>query len=132
MRSYILAIAFSMLLSAIYVFQNTGDIYVRFLMFEREFPQGVWEVLLFSVGAVIMWLFSIFASLEMRSKNSARIKERDKKISQLEEEKNSLLAAFKHMAPSSESAVSESVFMSASEPASAPEVVDGEKESVSI
>lgn len=93
MRSYALAIAVSMLLSAIYVFQNVGEVSVRFFIFERVFPQGVWEVLLFSIGAVLMWVFSLFASLELRAGYRSQIKERDKKITSLEEERTSLLAA---------------------------------------
>lgn len=93
MRSYALAITASMLLSAIYVFQNVGDVTVRFFIFEHVFPQGVWEALLFSAGAVLMWFFSIFASLELRVKYRSQLKDRDKKIKVLEEEKTSLLAA---------------------------------------
>ena len=102
MKSYALAIAVSMLLAAIYAFQNTTTITVQFLMFEREVPQGLWEVLLFSSGLVLMWLFSILASLELRSNHRAQIKQRDKRIVALEDEKSSLLAAFKHMPPSPE------------------------------
>lgn len=54
MRSYILAIGVSMFLAAVYVFQNTGEIVVRFLIFEGTYQQGVWEVLLFAVGVVLM------------------------------------------------------------------------------
>jgi uncharacterized integral membrane protein len=97
--SYVLAIAFSILLSAVYAFQNAGDIYVKFLVFERTFPQGVWEALLFSAGVLLMWIFSIFASLEGRAKYRGMIKERDLKIANLEEEKKSLLAAFNNIAP---------------------------------
>jgi uncharacterized integral membrane protein len=99
--SYILAIAFSILLSAVYAFQNASDIYVKFLMFERSFPQGVWEALLFSAGVLLMWVFSIFASLEGRAKYRAMIKERDQKIAGLEEEKKSMLSAFNNLVPAS-------------------------------
>jgi uncharacterized membrane protein YciS (DUF1049 family) len=99
LRSYILAIAFSIVFAVVYSYQNAGDIYVKFLMFERQFPQGVWEALLFSVGVLLMWLFSIFASIEGYSKHKAQIKERDEKIALLEEEKKSLLAAFNHLQP---------------------------------
>jgi uncharacterized integral membrane protein len=95
--SYILAIAFSILLSAVYAFQNAGDIYVKFLIFERSFPQGVWETLLFSAGILLMWIFSIFASLEGRAKYKSLIKERDAKIASMEEEKKALLAAFNRL-----------------------------------
>jgi uncharacterized membrane protein YciS (DUF1049 family) len=91
------AIAFSVMLSALYVYKNSGDIYVNFLLFEKQFPQGIWEALLFSSGVVLMWIFSLLASLEGRSKYMAKIKERDVKITQLEEEKKSLLAAFNHL-----------------------------------
>jgi len=93
MRSYALAITASMLLSAIYVFQNVDDVTVRFFIFQHVFPQGVWEALLFSAGAVLMWFFSIFASLELRVKYRSQIKERDKTIKRLEDEKASLLSA---------------------------------------
>jgi uncharacterized membrane protein YciS (DUF1049 family) len=97
--SYILAIAFSILLSALYAFQNAGDIYVKFIVFERQFPQGVWEALLFSAGVVLMWIFSLFASFETRGRFKAKIKEKDLKITQLEEEKKSLLLAFNRLSP---------------------------------
>lgn len=54
MKSYILAIAITMFLSALYAFQNIGDVTVKFFVFERTFPQGVWDVLLFASGAVLM------------------------------------------------------------------------------
>lgn len=114
MKSYALAMAVSMFLAAIYAFQNTTTITVQFLMFAREVPQGLWEVLLFSSGLVLMWLFSILASLELRSNHRAQIKERDEKIALLEEEKSSLLAAFKHMPSSPE------VFLPAEPPVPTP------------
>lgn len=97
MRSYILAVALSMMLAAVYVFQNSSEITVSFLMFSRVFPQGVWEAVLFSCGAVLMWIFSIFASLELRSSFRAKLKERDDQIAKLEEEKKSILNAFGRM-----------------------------------
>ena len=103
MKSYILAIAAAMFVSAIYVFQNTGDVAIRFLFFEGNYQQGVWDVMLFSVGVLLMWVFSLFSSLETRSKYRSQIKELEQKISSIEEEKNSLLAAFKRMNPVSES-----------------------------
>ena len=95
MKSYALAIALSMLLSAIYAIQNTQEITVRFLFFEGAYAQGLWEVILFSAGAVLMWFFSLLALLEVRSKYRGQIRERDKKIASLEEEINSLLLAFR-------------------------------------
>ena len=95
MKSYALAIALSMLISAIYAIQNTQEITVRFLFFEGVYAQGLWEVILFSAGAVLMWFFSLLALLEVRSKYRGQIRERDKKIASLEEERNSLLLAFR-------------------------------------
>lgn len=99
MRSYILAVAVAMLLSAVYAFQNAAEITVHFLMFSRKFPQGVWEVIVFSVGAFLMWFFSVIASVEIHTKHTKQIKERDKRIAELEDEKKSLLTAFGHIAP---------------------------------
>lgn len=99
MRSYILAIGVSMFLAAVYVFQNTGEIVVRFLIFEGTYQQGVWEVLLFAVGVVLMWFFSLFASMELRSKHNKRVRELEGKVKALTEERDSLLGAFKHMTP---------------------------------
>lgn len=96
MRSFVLSIAIAMLLSAVYVFQNPGDITVRFMMFERVFPQGIWVVVVFSAGAILMWLFSLFASLEQRAKYRKKIAERDQKIKQLDEEKAAILEALKN------------------------------------
>lgn len=99
MKSYALAIALAMLVSAIYAFQNAGDVTVRFLVFEQTFPQGMWEVLLFAAGAILMWLFSLLALLEVKGKHKAALKEKEKRIAELEEERASLLAALKRVAP---------------------------------
>lgn len=97
MKSYILAVALSVMLAAVYAFQNMADITVRFIVFQRNFPQGVWEVILFSFGALLMWFFSLLGSLEESSKHRRLIKEKDEKIASLEDEKASLLNAFKHL-----------------------------------
>lgn len=98
-KSYALAIALAMLVSAIYAFQNAGDVTVRFLVFEQTFPQGMWEVLLFAAGAILMWLFSLLALLEVKGKHKTALKEKEKRIAELEEERASLLAALKRVAP---------------------------------
>lgn len=46
MRSYALAIAVAMLVAALYAFQNPQEVVVKFFSWERELPQGIWEVLL--------------------------------------------------------------------------------------
>ncbi|MGC9372524.1 MAG: LapA family protein [Thermovirgaceae bacterium] len=95
MKSYALAVALAMLLAATYAFQNTGEILVRFLIWERTIPQGIWDVLLFAAGGVLMWLVSLFALLETRGKYVRQIREKDKRIRELEEERASLMAAFR-------------------------------------
>jgi hypothetical protein len=90
------------MLSAVYVFQNAGDIYVTFLIFERRFPQGVWEVILFSSGVILMWIFSIFASIEANMRHRSKMKEKEERIARLEEEKKSLLSAFNNISQATE------------------------------
>lgn len=91
MKSYILAITVTMFLSALFAFQNIGDVTVRFLMFEWVLPQGVWEVLIFCAGAAIMWIFSIFSMFEVRSKYKKELKLKDEKIAAVEKEKKTIL-----------------------------------------
>lgn len=91
MKSYILAITITMFLSALFAFQNIGDVTVRFLMFEWVFPQGVWEVLVFCTGAAIMWIFSIFSMFEMRGKYKKALKAKDERIAAVENEKKMIL-----------------------------------------
>lgn len=91
MKSYFLAITITMFLSALFAFQNIGDVTVRFLSFEWNFPQGVWEVLIFCAGAAIMWIFSIFSLLEVRSKYRLQLKQKDEKISAIENERKAIL-----------------------------------------
>ncbi|MFP4481548.1 MAG: LapA family protein [Thermovirgaceae bacterium] len=95
MKSYALAVALAMLLAATYAFQNTGEILVRFLIWERTIPQGIWDVLLFAAGGVLMWFVSLFALLETRGRYVRQIREKDKRIKDLEEERVSLMAAFR-------------------------------------
>lgn len=91
MKSYILAITVTMFLSALFAFQNIGDITVRFLIFEWVLPQGVWEVVVFCSGAAIMWIFSIFSMFEVRSKCKKELKSKDEKIAAIEKEKKTIL-----------------------------------------
>lgn len=91
MKSYILAITVTMFLSALFAFQNIGDVTVRFMFFEWTFPQGVWEVMLFCVGAAVMWIFSIFSMFEVRGKYKKELKVKDDKITSLEQEKKMIL-----------------------------------------
>ncbi|MDR2779578.1 MAG: LapA family protein [Synergistaceae bacterium] len=97
MRSYLLGIVVAILLSAIYAFSNTGAITVSFLNLKRDFPQGIWEILLFAAGAVLMWLFSVAASFELYAANRKKNRETAKRIAELEEEKKSLLTALRRI-----------------------------------
>lgn len=96
MKSYALAIAMAMLLAAVYAFQNTGEVLVKFLLWEVALPQGIWEVMIFAAGGVLMWMVSLFAMIESRSKYVKQIKEKDAKIKSLEEEHASLMGAIRH------------------------------------
>ena len=84
-----------MVIAGIYVLENTGMMTVRFLGFESAFSQAVWPIICFSVGVAIMWLASLVAGLEIRLKYRTLLKERDARISAIEDERNSLLQAFK-------------------------------------
>lgn len=91
MKSYVLAIVFTMFLSALFAFQNIGDVTVKFIFWQWTLPQGVWEVVLFSTGAAVMWFFSLFSVFEVRSKFKKKLKEKDEKIAALEQEKKAIL-----------------------------------------
>lgn len=91
LKSYVLAIVLTMFLSALFAFQNIGDVTVKFIFWEWMLPQGVWEVVLFSTGAAVMWFFSLFSVFEVRSKFKKQIKEKDEKIASLEQEKKAIL-----------------------------------------
>lgn len=80
-----------MFVSALFAFQNIGDVTVRFLTFEWVFPQGLWEVLVFCAGAAIMWIFSIFSLFEVRGKYKQQLKQKDEKIAAVEAEKKTIL-----------------------------------------
>ncbi len=102
MKSYALAIALAMLLAAVYAFQNTGEVLVRFLMWEVSLPQGIWEIMLFAAGGVLMWMVSLFAMMESRSKYTRQIKEKESRVKELENERSSLMDAIRHGAQQNE------------------------------
>lgn len=91
MKSYVLAVVVTMFLSALFAFQNIGDVTVRFLIFEWTLPQGVWEVLLFCSGAALMWIFSIFSMFEQRGKYKKQLREKDDLIKAAEADKKTIL-----------------------------------------
>ena len=91
LKSYLLAIVVTMFLSALFAYQNIGEVTVRFLFFEWTLPQGVWEVIIFSAGAALLWFFSLFSVFEVRGKYKKELKARDEKIETLTQEKKSIL-----------------------------------------
>ncbi|QTX31562.1 LapA family protein [Aminithiophilus ramosus] len=93
MKSYALAVALAMLAAAGYAFQNDGQITVRLLLWSRDVPQGLWEVLLFSAGGVLMWLIALAAQMEMKGSHRKALKELRERVETLEKERQSLLAA---------------------------------------
>ncbi len=103
MKSYILAITVTMFFSALYAYQNIGDVTVRFLLSEWVFPQGVFEILLFCIGAALMWIFSVFSVFEVRGKYKKEIKLKDDRIAELENEKKMLADSLSSLKASSES-----------------------------
>jgi uncharacterized integral membrane protein len=97
MKSYLLGILVTMIISAVYAISNTEQITVNFLMLNTALPQGIWEIILFSLGALLMWLFSVGASIEMYSSNRKAAKEMKAKIAELEDEKKSLLLTLQNL-----------------------------------
>ena len=95
MKSYALAILLAMLVAAGYAFQNTGDVVVRFLFWEKNLPQGLWDILLFAAGGLLMWIVSLASLIEVRSALRRKMKEQEERIRVLEQEKQQLLEAIK-------------------------------------
>ncbi|MDR1581333.1 MAG: LapA family protein [Synergistaceae bacterium] len=91
MKSNILGIMVAMILSAVYVLSNTAEITVKFLSLEMTFHQGLWEIIVFGTGVLIMGLISFCAEIEMYVKNRKKTKELTKRVAQLEDERKSLL-----------------------------------------
>jgi len=94
-KSYALAILLAMLVAAGYAFQNTGDVVVRFLFWEKNLPQGLWDILLFAAGGLLMWIVSLASLIEVRSALRRKMKEQEERIRVLEQEKQQLLEAIK-------------------------------------
>lgn len=99
MKSYVLAIALAMLVAAGFVFQNPGIVTVHFLIWTRELPQGVWEVVLFAAGGILMWGVSLVAMMEVRNKYRREIRTRDRRVQELQEERDSLVSALNSIGP---------------------------------
>ena len=112
MKCTMLAIVITMSVSALYSFQNLDTVRVRFLFSEWNFPQGVWEIVLFCAGVILMWLLSLLAQLEKRNKYKRQIKELNDKLHAIEEEKKNIVAAVPDV-PSDNANLEQSVFANA-------------------
>jgi len=84
MKNYLLAVAFTALLAAVYSVQNAGYVTVRFLFWTRDVPQGIWEAAIFAAGCVVMWLLSLFGSMEMRDRCMEKVSDLEARIGKLE------------------------------------------------
>jgi len=108
MKSYALAMAVAMLAAAGYVFQNPGDVTVRVLLWERQMPQGVWEVLLFALGALLMWIVSLLALMEEVTPLRRKIAALEGAHRETKEEKDRLWGVLESLRPLSSGASSPS------------------------
>lgn len=95
MRSYGLGLGFVAILAAAYAMQNQDILAVRLLAWDIALPQGLWEVFLFFLGIVLMWVISIAASWESRFRNRRELERCRRRIDALEKERSALLAAMK-------------------------------------
>ncbi|MDI3499009.1 MAG: lipopolysaccharide assembly protein [Synergistaceae bacterium] len=91
MKSYALAVAAGMIIAALYAVQNGDIITVNFLVWQRDVHQGIWEVLVFAAGALLMWVASVGAIVELKGRSKSRVKELERQISALEKEKASFI-----------------------------------------
>jgi uncharacterized integral membrane protein len=106
-KSYALAILLAMLVAAGYAFQNTGDVVVRFIFWEKTLPQGLWDILLFAAGGLLMWIVSLASPIEVRSALRRKIKEQEERIRSLEQERQQLLEALQGSQAAANRAVEE-------------------------
>jgi uncharacterized integral membrane protein len=97
MKSYLLGIITAMILSAAYAYQNTEEIVVKFFFFERIFSQGLWVIIMFSAGAVLMWFISMLSTFETYRSNKNKTKELVRKITELEDERKALLKTLQNL-----------------------------------
>ena len=97
MKSYLLGIITVMLLSGVYAFQNTEEIVVRFFSLERAFTQGLWMIITFASGVVLMWFFSMLSAFETYRNNKNRTKELARRITELEDERKAFLKTLQNL-----------------------------------
>ena len=102
MRSYGLGLGFVALLSAIFALQNQDIAAVRFLAWDFALSQGLWEVFLFFLGILVMWLISLAATWEALFRSRRELERSRRRIAALEKERSALLAAMKAAGASQE------------------------------
>lgn len=95
MRSYGLGLGFVAILAATYAVQNQDFLAVRFLAWDFALSQGLWEVFLFVLGILLMWLISLAASWEAKFRNRRELERSRRRVAALEKERDALLSAIK-------------------------------------
>lgn len=95
MRSYGLGLGLVAILAAIYAVQNQDILAVRFLTYDFALHQGLWEIFLFMLGILLMWVISLAASWEARFRSRRELERSRRRVEALEKERSALLAAMK-------------------------------------
>ena len=95
MRSYGLGLGFVAILAATYAMQNQDILAVRIFAWDFALPQGLWDVFLFFLGIVLMWMISLAASWEGRFRSRRELERCRRRVNALEKERSALLAAMK-------------------------------------
>ena len=102
MRSYGIGLGLVAIFAALFAVQNQEILAVRLLSWDFALPQGLWEVFLFSLGILLMWLISLAASWEALFRSRREIERGKRRIAALEKERDALLAAMKAAGASQE------------------------------
>lgn len=102
MRSYGLGLGFVAVLAATFAVQNQDIVAVRFLAWDFALHQGMWEILLFTLGILLMWVISLAASWEAKFRSRRELERCRRRVESLEKERSALLAAMKAAGASQE------------------------------
>ena len=95
MKSFFVSLVTLMFLAAVYVFQNTALVNVRFFFLDFTLSQGIYEIGIFALGAALMWFFTIFSYLEVRAGHKEKLAGRIAEVRQLESANKVLLDTLK-------------------------------------
>ncbi|EHM13729.1 MULTISPECIES: LapA family protein [Jonquetella] len=93
MKSYGIGLGLTAVLAAIFAVQNPDMISVRWLAWEFALPQGLWEVLMFGLGVLLMGVFAVVAGWENRYRVARELSRSKLRIAALEKEREALLSA---------------------------------------